>query len=623
MARLVAVAALLLGFPAGVWLVDFEYTAHPGERPVVICLVAKELGSGRVLRLWEDEIRQLKEPPYPTGPDALFVAYNASAEISCHLALDWRVPERVLDLYVEYLALTNGKETVTPTEKNLLSTLAHFGITHMTSLEKKELRDRAMRGGPWTAEEQIAMLDYCETDSKALEPLLPAMLRNRIDNVDIDLERHLCLRSRYMTAVARMEHVAIPLDVAKALALAPGLERVRNQFTERLGAQYFVVDRFGVTQHVYSMNTTGKRKGQYSFNAKTFEAYLDQKDWLSAWPRTKTGGLSTAAEVFRDAAELHTELEDLHTLRSTLNMMESTAKLAIGSDGRNRVSLMPFWAKTSRNAPKGGFIFSPARWVRGLIKPPPGYGLAYLDWSNQEYAIAAILSGDKNLLAMYESGDPYLKFGKQIGFIPEDATKETHDEKRQLCKGALLGIGYGIGVAGLARRIGKPDYIAKEILRLHHETYAVFWEWAYDIIRMAKSNGVIETVFGWPFHISSKTSDRTIMNFPVQSSGSEMMRLACIFATEWGVEVCAPIHDGFLIQAKLEDLDDAIATMQKAMDTASAQVLDGYVLRSDVEVVRYPDRYMDKRPSSARTWKMVWDLIDGEEDGPPALAAVG
>jgi len=151
----------------------------------------------------------------------------------------------------------------------------------------------------------------------------------------------------------------------------------------------------------------------------------------------------------------------------------------------------------------------------------------------------------------------------------------------------------------------------------------VFWEWAYDIIRMAKSKGVMETVFGWPFHISSKTSDRTIMNFPVQSSGSEMMRLACIFATEWGVEVCAPIHDGFLIQAKLEDLDDAVATMQKAMDTASAQVLDGYVLRSDVEVVRYPDRYMDKRPSSARTWKMVWDLIDGEEDGAPALAAVG
>jgi hypothetical protein len=168
-----------------------------------------------------------------------------------------------------------------------------------------------------------------------------------------------------MTAVARMEHVAIPLDVEKALALAPGLERVRNQFTERLGAQYYVVDRSGVTQHVYSMNTTGKRKGQYSFNAKTFEAYLDQKDWLSAWPRTKTGGLSTAAEVFRDAAELHSELEDLHTLRSTLNMMESTAQLAIGSDGRNRVSLMPFWAKTSR---------MPRRAVSSSLRPGGSVG---------------------------------------------------------------------------------------------------------------------------------------------------------------------------------------------------------------------------------------------------------
>jgi DNA polymerase-1 len=34
-----------------------------------------------------------------------------------------------------------------------------------------------------------------------------------------------------------------------------------------------------------------------------------------------------------------------------------------------------------------------------------------------------------------------------------------------------------------------------------------------------------------------------------------MMRLAAIAATEVGIEVCAPVHDAFLIAAPLERLD--------------------------------------------------------------------
>ena len=58
-----------------VWLVDFEFHAPPGENPMVICLVARELGSGQLLRLWRDEIVRLDQAPYATGSDSLFVAY--------------------------------------------------------------------------------------------------------------------------------------------------------------------------------------------------------------------------------------------------------------------------------------------------------------------------------------------------------------------------------------------------------------------------------------------------------------------------------------------------------------------------------------------------------------------
>ena len=71
-----------------------------------MCLVAWELKSGRKIQLWRDQFGPT--PPYTTDANALFVAYYASAEIGCHLALGWPVPERVLDLFTEFRNHTNG-----------------------------------------------------------------------------------------------------------------------------------------------------------------------------------------------------------------------------------------------------------------------------------------------------------------------------------------------------------------------------------------------------------------------------------------------------------------------------------------------------------------------------------
>ena len=70
-----------------IWLVDFEFAAPSGAVPEVRCLVAHEIYSGRTIRLWADEIGDLAEPPYAINEQSLFVAYYASAEIGCHLAL--------------------------------------------------------------------------------------------------------------------------------------------------------------------------------------------------------------------------------------------------------------------------------------------------------------------------------------------------------------------------------------------------------------------------------------------------------------------------------------------------------------------------------------------------------
>ena len=48
-----------------IWCADFEFSAPDGELPRPICLVAKELRSGRAWRLWDEDLDHLDSPPLP------------------------------------------------------------------------------------------------------------------------------------------------------------------------------------------------------------------------------------------------------------------------------------------------------------------------------------------------------------------------------------------------------------------------------------------------------------------------------------------------------------------------------------------------------------------------------
>src|SRR5581483_7001512 len=141
-----------------IWLADFEYGSVPGGRPDVRCLVAKEIHSGRVIRMWEDELHKLAAPPYSIGPESLFVAFFATAELTCHLELGWALPANVLDLYVEAKNLRNGQASSLP--NSLLGTMTYFGLDGIDSAEKDSMRDLALLGGAYTDAEKAALLNY-------------------------------------------------------------------------------------------------------------------------------------------------------------------------------------------------------------------------------------------------------------------------------------------------------------------------------------------------------------------------------------------------------------------------------------------------------------------------------
>jgi hypothetical protein len=555
---------------------SFEEASRSGERQRPICLVAKELRTGQTWRIWHTE--RGPQPPFPIGLDALVIAFYSSAEWGSFRAWGWPTPANVVDLYAEFRARTNG--LTTPAGSGLVGALVHFGLDTIGSREKDELRLRIIRGGPELEKSRESIIDYCESDIDALARLLPAMCSR------IDLPRAL-LRGRYMTAAAAIEWNGTPIDRPPLTLLREHWTEIQDELIHDIDASYGVFD--------------GR-----SFRANRWAQFLMRHD--IPWPVLESGALDLSSDTFREMAKVYPSVSPIYELRHALSQLR-LEDLAVGSDDRNRCILSAFRARTSRNQPSNtAFIFGPSTWLRFLIKPPPGYGLAYIDFSAQEFGIGAALSGDPEMLAAYASEDIYVSFGKQIGKLLPDATAQTHAFERQLFKQCVLGIGYGMEERTLAQRIGQPPIVARELLRAYRETYAKFWAWADGAVDYAMLHGSLHTTFGWPIHVGENPNPRSLRNFLLQGNAGEMLRLSCIFAIERSVEVCAPVHDALLICAPLDRLEADIATTRAAMAEASRLVLDGFEIRTDVKIVRYPDRFTDRR--GAVMWQRIMSLIE-------------
>lgn len=557
-----------------VWSVDFEFSQPSGERPTVVCLVAREFHSKRLVRIGMDDLAAMDGPPFDVGERSLFVAYFSSAEWNCFLSLGWPVPIRVLDLWAEFKNMFNGGKP--PAGFGLLGCLAYFGFDSMDATEKTAMRDLAMTGGPYTSDEMLALLDYCQTDVDALDKLLPVML----PNIDFPRAVH---RGRYMRAVAAMEHAGVPIDVATLAMFRRQWDGIKTGLIESIDEAFGVFDG-------------------HTFKQDRFATYLIREG--IPWPTTDSGRLALDDDTFRQQAKIYPQVSPLREIRHALSEMK-LEKLAIGKDGRNRTMLRPFASRSGRNQPSNNqFIFGPSVWLRGLIKPREGRAIAYVDWSQQELGIAASLSGDIAMVQAYKSGDPYMEFARMAGAVPSSATKQSHPAARSAFKVCMLATQYGMGEHGLAAKLNKPVAFARNLLRQHRETFPVFWRWSQSQVDTAVLTRELKTVFGWTIHTIGGDNPRSLANYQMQSNGAEMLRLACAMATEAGITVCCPVHDAILIESDADKIGTAVEQTQTIMREAGRVVLDGFDLESDAKIVSYPERYFDEGRG-----REMWDKV--------------
>jgi hypothetical protein len=626
------------------WVVDTEYCSF-GNHARPRCLCALDLLSGERREVW---LANVASPPCPFAmtADELFVFFAADADIGIFIALGWPIPRYVIDPRVEFMRIRNGlpplasgdggdpdisaereikaakKRRKKPGRFSLVRIARYLGVECVDDVEKGAFRDLAMRrSDDFTGAEQRGLIGYRRGDVDATAGVLRRMW-NDAELSDQQTFRQALIRGFYMAAAAWIQFVGIPLNLPLYRRFSMNSEALRLTFV-KANSEF---------RCLYEDPETGAWTGHFSEDA--LEKFLREKKLLLEWPRTPTGKLVTSSKKLKRVAERHKIVAKLLAFLATVDLLEGIGTsfdehgeieedqgkakgIQICPDGRSRATLFPFGTKTSRNAPGGrAFLFSNGAWTRFLIMAARGRALAYLDWSGEELRLAAILSRDPALLKLCEREDPYIELVIHLGIAPPGATKKTHRDARKIGKVITLAMLYGGGPRMVVGKTGMSRTEAIALLRRQREAFPVFYRWSDCFAHCGLSGAPLWSPLGWRFwprhRRGDEALDRTCRNYPVQSCGADIMRVAAILALEAGIAIVAVIHDAFLIEASVDSIGDATEKMYEIMVQAVTIVV-GQPIPIDCKITGQGKMFYDE--DGEEDFKMLMRMLRSIERG--------
>jgi DNA polymerase I-like protein with 3'-5' exonuclease and polymerase domains len=260
---------------------------------------------------------------------------------------------------------------------------------------------------------------------------------------------------------------------------------------------------------------------------------------------------------------------------------------------------------TGRNQPRK-FVFSGPKFLRWLIVPEsPEYVLVYVDYTAQEIGLAAALSDDPTMRKIYQAHDCHMDFTIRAGAAPPRGSKRTHGDVRKRFKTVNLGLLYGQTAYGIAQRLGVSLREAEDIVEEHRRLFPQFWQWSETIVQGSFDRGWIVTPCGWRSVVPRCSNERTWMNWPMQAAGTDIMRLTVTYLDRQNVRILAPVHDGFLLSCRRDQLDELRQAVNYACGTAAEHVIPGFPLRWEFTV--YESRFEDE--DGFPLWKRLQSIL--------------
>ena len=108
--------------------------------------------------------------------------------------------------------------------------------------------------------------------------------------------------------------------------------------------------------------------------------------------------------------------------------------------------------------------------------------------------------------------------------------------------------------------------------------------------------------------ISHSPNQRSLLNFPMQSDGAEMLREATVRLCDAGIVPIMLVHDGILFE---ETDPRKIEEATEIMRAVGREICNGIDVGVDLDwsTTMTGPRYRDKRPMAQKMWATIMDVL--------------
>lgn len=412
-----------------------------------------------------------------------------------------------------YLLDTNEKST------DIEGIAAHYGY-HEVQSDEAIYGKGAKKGLP---EEEEVFFAHLARKVSAINVLTPKLSQELTEKNQMALFREMELPLSII--LAEMEITGIKVDASR-------LQEMKIEFSNRLKE---------IEETIY-------QEAGESFNLnspKQLGVILFEKMGLPVIKKTKTG-YSTAVDVLEQLREQAPIVDDILTYRQIAKIQSTYVEgllKVIQSDGKVHTRYVQTLTQTGRlssvdpNLQNIPIRLDEGRKIRQAFVPREKDWLIYSsDYSQIELRVLAHISNDEHLKAAFLEGQDIHASTAMRVFGIEKAEDVTPNMRRQ-AKAVNFGIVYGISDYGLSQNLGITRKAAQQYIDTYFEKYPGVKEYMERIVREAKEQGFVETLYHRRRYLPDINSrnynirsfaERTAINTPIQGSAADILKIAMI-----------------------------------------------------------------------------------------------
>jgi len=228
--------------------------------------------------------------------------------------------------------------------------------------------------------------------------------------------------------------------------------------------------------------------------------------------------------------------------------------------------------------------------LRSFFKAKDGYKMILADYSQQEARIIAGLSKDEKSINIFKNDkDIYLEVAMAITGKDEKESRVF----RQIAKKIVIGLNNGQTAYSLCPDLIKMGYTVtmeqvNEFIDRYFEKYSAIINYQNEMVDSAKFKGFISTSLGRRLAVTNETKRNSLINFPIQATGSDGFKLALYWIVqklnEMDAKIVHILHDEVIVEARKDIADKVAGIVKECMEKALERLVPGVPFKVNPEI---------------------------------------